>query len=291
MPRNIEVPKNARLRLVSTNNLPLDSMRRAMDIAKHRFKPESISFLNRAAGERGNVEDITDTLQTENLRDINIQEELIDEYLKDFQVDGDTLEAVYELNRKYNKIVEDNEEISRNVNWKINNFKWDNLFNYGEDNAIDFHSMAGIVGIFGKNFSGKSSIIDAALYTLFNTTSKNERKNLNVINQNKDFGRGEIEIQVGTKRYTITRASEKYIRRLKGEETQEAKTDLNFEVYDETTGETTSLNGTTRNQTDANIRRHFGTVEDFSVSSLAPCWLPSGSPLVFCALYFAFMFL
>ena len=63
MPRNIEVPKNARLRLVSTNNLPLDSMRRAMDIAKHRFKPESISFLNRAAGERGNVENITNTLQ------------------------------------------------------------------------------------------------------------------------------------------------------------------------------------------------------------------------------------
>jgi DNA repair exonuclease SbcCD nuclease subunit len=269
MPRNIDVPSNARLRLVSTNNLPLDSMRRAMDIAKHRFKPESISFLNRAAGERGNVEDITDTLQTENLRDLNIQEELIDEYLKDFQVDSETLETVYELNRKYNKIVEDSEEISRNVNWKIKNFKWDNLFNYGEDNTIDFHSMAGIIGIFGKNFSGKSSIIDAALYTLFNTTSKNERKNLNVINQNREFGRGELEIQVGARRYTISRASEKYVKRLKGEETLEAKTDLNFEVYDEVTGETTSLNGTTRNQTDANIRKHFGTVEDFSVSSLA----------------------
>jgi len=269
MPRNIDVPLNARLRLVSTNNLPLDSMRRAVDIAKHRFKPESISFLNRAAGERGNVEDITDTLQTENLRDLNIQEELIDEYLKDFQVDSETLETVYELNRKYNKIVEDSEEISRNVNWKIKNFKWDNLFNYGEDNTIDFHSMAGIIGIFGKNFSGKSSIIDAALYTLFNTTSKNEKKNLNVINQNREFGRGELEIQVGARRYTITRASEKYTKRLKGEETLEAKTDLNFEVYDEVTGETTSLNGTTRNQTDANIRKHFGTVEDFSVSSLA----------------------
>ena len=269
MPRNVEVPQNARLRLVSTNNLPLDSMRRAMDIAKHRFKPESISFLNRAAGERGNVEDITDTLQTENLRDINIQEELIDEYLKDFQVDSATLETVNELNRKYNKIIEDSEEISRNVNWKIKNFKWDNLFNYGEGNTIDFHSMSGIIGIFGKNFSGKSSIIDAALYALFNTTSKNERKNLNVINQNRDYGRGEIEIQIGTKSYTITRASEKYIKRLKGEETFEAKTDLNFEVYDEVTGETTSLNGTTRNQTDANIRKHFGTMEDFSLSSLA----------------------
>ena len=39
-------------------------------------------------------------------------------------------------------------------------------------------SLSGIIGSFGKNFSGKSSIIDAALYTLFNTTSKNERKNL-----------------------------------------------------------------------------------------------------------------
>jgi len=269
MPRNIKVPENARLRLVSTNNLPLDSMRRSMDIARHRFKPESISFLNRAAGERGNVEDLTNELQTENLRDVNIQEELIDEYLSDYQVDPDTLEAVYELNRKYNKIIEDGEEISRNVNWKLRDFKWDNLFNYGEGNHIDFSSMSGIVGIFGKNFSGKSSIIDAALYTLFNTTSKNERKNLNIINQNQESGNGTLEIQVGERIYNIQRSSEKYIKRLKGEETLEAKTDLNFEVYDQVTGETTSLNGTTRNQTDANIRKHFGTVEDFLVSSLA----------------------
>jgi hypothetical protein len=75
MPKNIDVPTGARLRLVSNNNLPLDVMRRAMDIAKHRFKPESISFLNRASGERGNVEDITDGLKTENLRDPKIQEE------------------------------------------------------------------------------------------------------------------------------------------------------------------------------------------------------------------------
>ena len=269
MPRGMAVPKNARLRLVSENNLPLDAMRRALDIAKHRFKPESISFLNRAAGQRGDVEDLTSGLELENLRDVSIQEELMDEYLKDYQVDSDAMDTIYTLNRRYNKIVEDNEEISRNVNWKINSFKWDNLFNYGEDNSIDFASLSGIIGIFGKNFSGKSSIIDAALYTMFNTTSKNERKNLNVINQHKDFGRGELQIQVGTNRYTITRASEKYTKKLKGDETIEAKTDLNFEVYDEVTGEITSLNGTTRNKTDANIRKHFGAIEDFSMSSLA----------------------
>ena len=269
MPRNLKVPTGARLRLVSNNNLPLDVMRKALDIAKHRYNPESISFLNRSTGIRGDVEDLANSLQVENLRDVNIQEELIDEYLKDYQVDTDTLETVYELNRKYNKIVEEGEEISRNVNWKIKNFKWDNLFNYGEKNNVDFSSLSGIVGIFGKNFSGKSSIVDAVLYTLFNTTSKNERKNLNIINQNREFGRGILEIEVGEKTYTIDRTSEKYTKKLKGEETLEAKTLLNFEVTDHITGETTSLNGVTRNQTDANIRKRFGSIDDFLVSSMA----------------------
>ena len=42
----------------------------------------------------------------------------------------------------------------------------------------------GTVGIFGKNYSGKSSVIDTLLYTLYNTTSKNERKNVNIITYN-----------------------------------------------------------------------------------------------------------
>ena len=269
IPKNLEVPENTRLRLVSTNNLPLDIMKRAMEIAKHKFNPESISFLNRAAGQRGNVEEITNSLLRENLRDIKVQEELIDEYLKDFQTDSETLDTVYELNRKYNEITNKEEEISRNVNWKLLNFKWDNLFNYGEGNSVNFDSLGGIVGIFGKNFSGKSSIVDGILYTLFNTTSKNERKNLNIINQNKDYGSGQLEIEVNNNIYKITRTSTKYIKRLHGEETSEAKTDLNFEVYDITSGETTSLNGLTRAHTDANIRKHFGSMEDFLVSSLA----------------------
>jgi DNA repair exonuclease SbcCD ATPase subunit/DNA repair exonuclease SbcCD nuclease subunit len=269
IPKKTDVPQNARLRLVSTNNLPLNVMRRAIDIAKHRFKPESISFLNRASGQRGNVEEITDGLKTENLRDPKVQEELISEYLKDHQVPSETLEKVYELNRTYNKIIEEKEEVSRNVNWKLSRFEFNNLFNYGKGNSVNFDKLNGVIGIFGKNFSGKSSIIDAALYTLFNTTSKNERKNLNVINQNCESGDGKLTIECNNKIYTIKRDSKKYIKRLKGEETLEAKTDLNFEVYDPVTDEVTSLNGVTRNQTDANIRKHFGTIDDFMVSSLA----------------------
>ena len=177
MPKGTKVPATARLRLVSNNNLPLDVMRKAVEVAKHRFKPESITFLNRAAGERGTVE-IGAGFKVENLRDKGVQENLIREYLVDYQPSEPMLERVFELNRKYNSKIEETEEVARNVNWNLNKFEWDNLFNYGEGNTIDFNNLNGIVGIFGKNFSGKSSIIDGLLYAMFNTTSKKRAEEL-----------------------------------------------------------------------------------------------------------------
>ena len=176
---------------------------------------------------------------------------------------------MYRLNAKYNQAVESKEDVSRNVNWKLIKFEWSNLFNYGEGNSVDFANINGITGIFGKNFSGKSSIIDAILFTVFNTTSKNERKNANVVNQNRNSGEGKITIAVNEKIYTIHRKVEKYEKKSKGEVSIEAKTHLDFSMYNTVTEETKSLNGTTRNQTDANIRKQFGTVEDFLISSMS----------------------
>ena len=268
MPRGTKIPPGARCRLVSNNNLPLDVMRKAVEIAKHRFRPESITFLNRAAGERGTVE-IGTGFKVENLRDKGVQENLIREYLIDYAPSEEMLERVYELNRKYNSQIEETEEVARNVNWNINKFEWDNLFNYGEGNSVDFTNLNGIVGIFGKNFSGKSSIIDGLLYAMFNTTSKNERKNYNIINQNRKDCRALVELQVGDKTYTIERSSEKYVKKLKGEVTNEARTNLDFSGKGPVEGEEISLNGTTRNETDAHIRKRFGTVEDFLLTSMS----------------------
>jgi DNA repair exonuclease SbcCD ATPase subunit/DNA repair exonuclease SbcCD nuclease subunit len=269
MPKGVDITEGARIRLVSNNNLPLDRMKRAVDIAKHRFKPESITFLNRATGRRAELGFSKDDFIKENLRDISVQERLITEYLKDYEVEGEILDRVLSLNEKYNTTVEENEEVARNINWELNSFEFDNLFNYGENNKINFENLAGIVGIFGKNYSGKSSIIDAALYTLFNSTSKNERKNLNVINQNRDRGFGRVNISIGDRQFTIERESEKYIKKLKGEETVEAKTDVNFEEFDPVMDETISRNGLSRNDTDKNIRKMFGTLDDFLLTSMA----------------------
>ena len=56
----------------------------------------------------------------------------------------------------------------------------------------------------------------------------------------------------------------------KGEVSIEAKTHLDFSMSTTLcSDETTSLNGTTRNQTDANIRRQFGSIDDFLISSMS----------------------
>jgi len=269
IPNKFTCPPNARLRLISQSNIPLEKLRKAVDIAKSRFKPESVTFLNKGSLLDSNIEDKVDAAIKENLRDEKIQQELIKEYLKDYSPDTETLQGVFELNAKYNRLVEATEDLSRNVHWKVKKLQWNNLFNYAEDNAIDFAKLSGIVGIFGKNFSGKSSIIDSLLYTMYNNTSKNIRKTFNIINEHKEYGSGYLEIEANNKTYKITRRSDKYVKKLKGKVTDEAKTTLDFESVDHVSGEILSHNATERGGTEKNIRSKFGPLEDFLMTSMS----------------------
>ena len=269
IPSKTSVPEGARLRLVSNNNLSLDVLKKSVDVAKSKFKPESVTFLNRASGDRTDITDSINNIFQENLRDSAVQKRLINDYLKDYDPTEEIAEKVLELNKKYSSVVEEDEEVARNINWRLKSVEWDNLFNYGEGNKIDFENLNGVVGIFGKNFSGKSSIIDSLLYTLYNSTSKNNRKNLHLINQTKDDCRGKVEILVGHNVYEVERTSEKYEKKLHGNTTIEAKTDIEFSKSDEVVGENISLNGLSRNDTDKNIRKMFGTMDDFLFTSMA----------------------
>ena len=270
IPRATKPPEGARLRLVSSDNQSIEIFRKAVDVAKTRFKPESISFLNRAQRDgRISVDKEVDSIIHENLRNQSVQEKLIAEYLKEYNVDEKTLNEVYSLNAKYNTLAESDEDTTRNVSWKIKSFKWDNLFNYGEGNELDFTKLAGTVGIFGKNYSGKSSIVDSLLYTIYNSTSKNIRKNYNVINEHREEGTGEVEIEVGNKTYKISRESNKYVKTLKGVVTNEAKTDVEFSCTDNVLKKTYNFNSTERHGTDKNIKKIFGSLEDFLLTSMS----------------------
>jgi len=268
LPRKLKINPGARIRLTSDNNISLDKMRKSVDVVKHKFKPETVTYLNRASSQNVEVSDGVQDPRQENLRDVKVQERLMKGYLKDYEISENLMKKVLELNSSYNVEIEEKEDVYRNVNWSLRRLEWDNLFNYGESNSIDFDKLEGIVGIFGKNFSGKSSIIDALLYTLYNSTSKSVRKNLNIVNQNKDYGLGIATLQVGDKTLRVERNSEKYVKKLKGVETMEAKTEVDFTSVD-LLGNEVSKNGLSRQDTDKNIRKHFGSLDDFLMTSMA----------------------
>ena len=158
----------------------------------------------------------------------------------------------------------------------LKSMEWDNLFNYGEGNAINFEKLNGVVGIFGKNYSGKSSVVDSMLYTVYNSISKNNRKNLNIINQNKPSGCGRVEIDVAGKPTSLSGSREVHTK-LHGEETEEAKTDVEFTYWPSHWWETSLNSLTAMEQT----RQSAKSLEALTTSCLQVCpvkwgqWLSS----------------
>jgi len=266
LPRK-EIPEGARVRLIVENSISSVALKRVTELAKTKYKPESVSVLNKS--NLINSLSSSDDFTKENLRDINVQERLIGEYLTDYELEESKLKQIHSLNQKLNDTAESDEEVYRNVDYQILDLEWDNLFNYGESNKINFTNTNGIVGIFGKNFSGKSSIIDSLLFTMYNSISKNSRKNLNIVNNDKEYGCGKVRIRRGNYIYTIDRRAEKYLKKLKKVETVEAKTIVDFSRVGIETGEHESLNGTTRADTDKNIVKYFGTLDDFLITSMS----------------------
>jgi DNA repair exonuclease SbcCD ATPase subunit/DNA repair exonuclease SbcCD nuclease subunit len=262
-----DVPRGSRLRLISNYNLPTPKLKRACDYAQVKWSPYSVSFINKSPSTSSTL-GVDGLGKAINMRDEKNQEKFLINFLKNREIEKEVKTRVLELSREYLKKVSDGGDVSRNVLWDIRKMTWSNLFNYGKGNSIDFSKLNGLVGIFGKNYSGKSSIIDAALFGLFNTTSKGERKNVHIINQNKERAICNLEIAVGDDVYEITRSLEKTTGKSKGRENTSAKTELDFTKLILGT-QSESKNGDTRNKTDENIRKTFGTLEDFMMTSLA----------------------
>ena len=96
-------------------------------------------------------------------------------------LDDKTLEKIREvITEKSKDIKHDMETDIKNV--KIKELKFDNVLIYGEGNTVDFSTMKGIVGIAGKNSSGKSSLIDALLVSIYGKCTKGDYKEISKFN-------------------------------------------------------------------------------------------------------------
>ena len=251
---NIE---DKRVRVVDTHGPPKHVLKEILSNIRQN-KPKSLKFVPKKA--QSVIKHVEN--KAINVRDVGTQRDLLASFLAPKALSKSQFSDIYELNDQINTDLDDS-HLARNITWAIKSFKWAGLFNYQEESSLNFSEYRGLVGIFGKNFTGKSSVIDSILFTIFGTTSKKEKKLVNVINNHSKKGFGEVVIESGGKLYTIRRE----LKKVKRKGVDAATSSVIFTCV--SNGKETSLNETTRVKTDKAIQSYFGTYQDFAMSSLA----------------------
>lgn len=149
-----------------------------------------------------------------------------------------------------------------NSKWSLLSLRFDNVFCYGENNVINFEKLSGIVGVFGPNRIGKSSIPGTIMYALHNGSDRGKIKNVHLVNARKQSCKTTALISVDGNKYTIERQTNK-------RETKKGVTVANTTLSFAKTGEDLNLNGEQRIDTEKSIRSLIGTEDDFVLTSLS----------------------
>jgi DNA repair exonuclease SbcCD ATPase subunit/DNA repair exonuclease SbcCD nuclease subunit len=158
------------------------------------------------------------------------------------------------------------QEMTNAGTWTVDKMEFDNTFGYGPDNSIDFGSLNGLVGVFGQNRIGKSSIPATLLYALFNTSDRGLNKNVDIVNVRKDYCSAKVDFLNGGDKFRVERQTTKRTNR-KGEVS--AATHLNFATVDEHGDTVEDMNGEQRRDTDKELRAVVGTADDFVLTAFS----------------------
>ena len=193
-----------------------------------------------------------------NVRDVEYQNILLTEYIDtNFpQATAEEVDAIRHINRTINSKLPAVESI-RHTTWHPVSFEFDNMFSYGESNLINFENLSNVCGLFAANTSGKSSLLDAITYTIFDKCSKTGKAN-EVLNNKKTWFRGVFRFEMNGTIYTIERRG-----------TQNKKKESHVKVDVDFYTDADNLNGEERSETNKNIRRYLGTYDDFILTAFS----------------------
>lgn len=213
-----------------------------------------------------------DEIITDNLYDLNYQKKLIKEYVKTNAKDI-SAEFLDKLDNKVNEKLTSKKDITFKINeCKIKNILFNNFLSYGENNALDFTKLSGLVTINGPmnngNMVGKTTMLNAVVFLLFGTTfstKKNEEIFNIYTNENEVKVSGVIEIDGDD--YNLERV---LTRKPKKKGSAEWSYSSVFNLY-KLNPDGTEMNETEeqRRETEKSLKESIGDIEDFLLTIVA----------------------
>lgn len=193
------------------------------------------------------------------IRDIEYQNSLILSYIeKTNGLDQQTKDNLCNINRQLNTNIDIGKSI-KNITWIPLQFEFSNMFSYGENNSINFKDMDGIYGLFANNAAGKSSILDALTFCIFDKCSRTF-KAAQVLNNKKEEFSCKFQFEIHGKQYTIERYG---IKDKKGH----VKVYVKFSTIEK--GKEIDLSGQDRDDTNNIIREYLGNYDEFILTTMS----------------------
>jgi len=258
-------PDGTRFRIRSFDILGQKDFSLISESLKNTKLATEVTFKSDFVIDKSIIKTNTTTLEKADLRNADVLFKLINDYYSGTQITVEQWKIVFEQVKSCLSTVILTEELPHNSKWSLRYLSFDNMFAYGEGNMINFDKLNGIVGVFGPNRVGKSSIVGALMYSLFNTTDRGSIKNIHVCNIRKPYCSSKAIINHDGTDYVIERQTVKSESK-KG--VLSASTALNvFRIKEN--GEAEDLAGEQRAETEKIIRTLIGNQEDFMTTSLA----------------------
>jgi len=199
----------------------------------------------------------------ENIRGIEKQVELIGDYVlqkgfNDFDKDN--------LIRLHKEICAclNIDDFGGDFIWDLKSLSFNNLFNYGGNNHIDFSKLSGLIGVLGNNRQGKSSIFDSISFGIFGGVIRNISKLFEIINRQvaPSVATSEVVLGRGGDVYQVKRAIEKVKQVSKKKEKFVSKGELEIKKNGLTIVDDDKI------KTEQLIKTLFGEKEDFLLTTV-----------------------
>jgi DNA repair exonuclease SbcCD ATPase subunit/DNA repair exonuclease SbcCD nuclease subunit len=246
------IPNKPRIR-IKFNGTSASDMKRLIATIRKKYNVQDITIQRTITGTDINT---PANISIGNVRDTEYQNVLLSDYIdSNFpQATPEEVDAIRHINRTINSKLPAVESI-RHTTWHPISFEFDNMFSYGEGNIINFENLSDVCGLFAANTTGKSSLLDAITYTIFDKCSKTGKAN-EVLNNKKTWFRGVFRFEMNGIQYTIDR---------RGTQKKEKHVKVDVDFYTDTA----NLNGEERSDTNKSIRRYLGTYDDFILTAFS----------------------